>query len=274
MPHLFFSLQVRTGIVQNTKIKCSVSFDLMSHFPVGYCSGYMYRLGSQSFCKKNLPVLMTVKGKKRFQRQETILKRLIYALPTTLMGQNLHVALRTDTNQQFEGTYLHTFQSVTIIIVYLYCASTLSLITMRSFTQPIVIIYLVKLSHAHRPRPLKSQVLPLNPGGLLHHSPPQNSTKKTRFRVAISVKCFCKQGYFLLVTIVIDNDAFINSRYCYYLLGQVKPSPSATPTQNAATQGVHSTIPPKAQRKKAHFKVAISVVGIQSAFVNRGIFCW
>ena len=33
--------------------------------------------------------------------------------------------------------------------------------------------------------------------------------------------------------IVIDNDAFIDSAYSYYLLGHVKPRPSATPTKNA-----------------------------------------
>ena len=49
---------------------------------------------------------LAFKGEKRFQRQKTILIRLIYALPTTLMGQNLHVALRTDTNKYFEGTYI------------------------------------------------------------------------------------------------------------------------------------------------------------------------
>ena len=66
MPHLFFSLYVRTGIVQNTKIKCSVSIDLISHFPVGYCSGYMYSWALNLFAKTSRSILMTVKGKKRF----------------------------------------------------------------------------------------------------------------------------------------------------------------------------------------------------------------
>ena len=55
MPHLFFSLYVRTGIVQNTKIKCSVSIDLIFHFPVGYCSGYMYSWALNLFAKQAAP---------------------------------------------------------------------------------------------------------------------------------------------------------------------------------------------------------------------------
>ena len=129
------------------------------------------------FAKTSRSVLMTVKGKKRSQRQKTILKRLIYSIPTTLIGQNLHVALRTDTNKYFEGTYMLIGN---------------------------------------------------------HH-------------------CL----FVLCEHIVIDNNAFIYSAYCYYLLGQVKPRPSATPTRNAGafsgTQGVHSTIhlpPPKSSTKK------------------------
>ena len=121
------------------------------------------------FAKTSRSVLMTVKGKKRSQRQKTILKRLIYSIPTTLIGQNLHVALRTDT---------------------------------------------------------------------------------------------CTNKYF-----VTDNNEFNYSAYSYYLLGQDKTRPSATPTRNAGafsgTQGVHSTIhlPPQKLDKKARFRVAISVQG-------------